>query len=110
MEPRIHTDAHTCAGAFKPSRVTSALNVEALLHKTVLVISTYRRIARLGPVLMSGILLVSGCSDPVSHIPPFARRPYETLSRAAVVAIALREWRLFGQKVGDGEDARDLFL
>ena len=36
-----------------------------------------------------------------SHVPPFARTPYEPFSRAAVVAIALREWRLFGSPVGD---------
>ena len=35
------------------------------------------------------------------HIPPFARVPYEPLSRNAVVAIALREWRLFGAPVDD---------
>jgi hypothetical protein len=35
------------------------------------------------------------------HIPPFARVPYEPLSRNAVVAIALREWRLFGSPVDD---------
>ena len=39
--------------------------------------------------------------DRVSHIPPFARRPVEPFSRAAVVAIALREWRLFGQYIID---------
>jgi hypothetical protein len=33
------------------------------------------------------------------HIPPFARDPYEPFSRAAAVAIALREWRLFRQPV-----------
>ncbi len=46
---------------------------------------------------------MSGCSNPgpVSHIPPFARTPYAPFSRAAVVAIALREWRLFGETVND---------
>jgi len=38
---------------------------------------------------------------PDAHVPPFARVPYEPLSRQAVVAIALREWRLFGQNVAD---------
>jgi hypothetical protein len=51
--------------------------------------------------VMLGIPLMSGCSGAVSHIPPFARTPYEAFSRQAVVAIALREWRLFGQKVND---------
>ena len=31
-----------------------------------------------------------------SHIPPFARVPYQPFSRAAAVAVALREWRAFG--------------
>jgi hypothetical protein len=35
------------------------------------------------------------------HVPPFARVPFEPFSRADAVAIALREWRLFGQKVDD---------
>jgi hypothetical protein len=36
-----------------------------------------------------------------AQIPPFARVPYAPISRAAVVAIAMREWRLFGQPVDD---------
>jgi len=35
------------------------------------------------------------------HVPPFAAVPWEPFSRAAAVAIALREWRLFGQPVDD---------
>lgn len=35
------------------------------------------------------------------HVPPFARLQYEPLSRASVVGIALREWRVFGQLVDD---------
>jgi hypothetical protein len=68
-----------------------------------------RRIAPLLRAFVLGIPLVSGCSEqgPVSHIPPFARAPYEAFSRAAVVAIALREWRLFGQKINDDEDSGD---
>ena len=38
---------------------------------------------------------------PDAHVPPFATRPYEPFSTQAVVAIALREWRLFGQPVDD---------
>lgn len=34
-----------------------------------------------------------------AHIPPFARDPYEPFSRAAAVAIAMREWRLFRQPI-----------
>lgn len=35
------------------------------------------------------------------HSPPFARTPYVPFSRAEAVAIALQEWRLFGQTVDD---------
>src|ERR1035437_9313984 len=35
------------------------------------------------------------------HVPEFARKPYAPFSRADAVAIALREWRLFGQPVDD---------
>ena len=35
------------------------------------------------------------------RVPPFARVPYEPFSRESVVAIALREWRLFGQPIED---------
>ncbi len=38
---------------------------------------------------------------PDAHVPPFAKVPFETFSREAVVAIALREWRLFGQNIAD---------
>jgi Uncharacterized protein conserved in bacteria (DUF2272) len=34
-----------------------------------------------------------------AHIPPFARVPYQSFSRAAAVQIALREWRAFGSAV-----------
>ena len=40
-----------------------------------------------------------------AHIPPFAKAPYETFSRQSVVAIALREWRLFGRNVADPDTA-----
>lgn len=39
--------------------------------------------------------------SPYEHDPPFATVPYEPISRRSVVAIALREWRLFGQPVDD---------
>jgi len=38
---------------------------------------------------------------PDAHDPPFSTVPYEPISRESVVAIALREWRLFGQPVDD---------
>lgn len=36
-----------------------------------------------------------------AQVPPFARLPYAPFSRADAVAIALREWRLWGQPVDD---------
>ncbi len=64
-----------------------------------------RLLTRIVRVVLLGIPLMAGCSEQraVSHIPPFARTPYELFSRDAVVAIALREWRLFGSKVHDPE-------
>jgi hypothetical protein len=38
---------------------------------------------------------------PDAHVPPFARVPYQPISRRSVVAIALREWRLWGGRVDD---------
>ena len=35
------------------------------------------------------------------HVPPFAAVPWQPFSRADVVAIALREWHLFGQPIDD---------
>lgn len=35
------------------------------------------------------------------HVPDFARIPYEPLTRSDVVAIAMSEWRAFGQLVDD---------
>jgi hypothetical protein len=57
------------------------------------------------------LFLLAACSGgPMqdAHVPPFAKVPYEPFSRQAVVAIALREWRLFGQNVAnpDGEATR----
>lgn len=45
--------------------------------------------------------LLAACARPDLHVPPFARVPYQPFSRIAVVAIALREWRLFGMPVDD---------
>ena len=61
-------------------------------------------------VLLPLIGLLVGCvaRPPArdAHVPDFARRPYEPFNRTAAVAIALREWRLFGSPVVD-EDPRD---
>ncbi len=65
---------------------------------------------RLG-LLLASLAALSACATrrppsatfagEVPHVPDFASRPYEPFSRAAAVAIALREWRLFGQPVDD---------
>ncbi|MBS0562016.1 MAG: DUF2272 domain-containing protein [Proteobacteria bacterium] len=47
----------------------------------------------------AGVPRGSEASD--SHVPPFARVPYEPISREAVVAIALREWKMFDKPVND---------
>jgi hypothetical protein len=49
------------------------------------------------------VLLLSACATtpPDAHVPPFARKPYESISRDAIVAVALREWRLFGTPSDD---------
>lgn len=57
-------------------------------------------------VLLALPLLLTACLGtpmPDAHVPPFAKVPFEPFSRQAVVAIALREWRLFGQTVADPE-------
>ena len=45
-----------------------------------------------------------------AHSPPFARVPYERFTRADAVAIALQEWRLFGQRVNDDPPREDVEL
>ena len=49
------------------------------------------------------LLALSACGAPRpdAHDPPFATVPYQPISRQSVVAIALREWRVFGQPVDD---------
>lgn len=49
------------------------------------------------------LILFVACGGPMpdAHVPPFAKVPFEPFSRQAVVAIALREWRLFGQNIAD---------
>ena len=41
----------------------------------------------------------TGAQPDDTHIPPFARWPYQRFSREAAVQIALREWRGFGQPI-----------
>ncbi|HML11537.1 MAG TPA: DUF2272 domain-containing protein [Stellaceae bacterium] len=54
------------------------------------------------------VFLVAGCTSAQPpapsiprdiQIPPYAKKPYQPLSRAAAAQIALREWRAFGQKI-----------
>ena len=56
-------------------------------------------------LLLGAVTALSACAAPPiapdAHAPPFARVPYEPISRASVVAVALREWRLFGAPVDD---------
>lgn len=55
-------------------------------------------------MLILPLLAATACTGPQmpdAHVPPFAKVPFEPFSREAVVAIALREWRLFGQNMAD---------
>jgi hypothetical protein len=51
------------------------------------------------------LLALGGCAAPDAHAPPFARVPYEPFSRNAAIAIATDEWRLWGMRVDDNNDA-----
>jgi hypothetical protein len=53
------------------------------------------------PLLFLSACLGNAMQD--AHVPPFAKKPFEPFSREAVVAIALREWRLIGQNIADPE-------
>ncbi len=58
---------------------------------------------RLRPFLgLLPLAVLAGCAvRPDAHVPPYARVPYQAITRRAVVAIALREWRLWGSRVDD---------
>ncbi|MDE2515697.1 MAG: DUF2272 domain-containing protein [Rhodospirillales bacterium] len=56
----------------------------------------------IGAAMLLLAALLAGCTAPDAHVPPFARVPYQAFSRQAVIAIALREWRVFGEPVDDG--------
>jgi Uncharacterized protein conserved in bacteria (DUF2272) len=47
------------------------------------------------------MLLLGACAAPPSRVPPFAAKPYEPFVRANAVAIAQREWRLFGSLIDE---------
>ena len=55
------------------------------------------------PLLLLGL---AGCV-PGNHAPEFANKPFEPFNREDAVAIALREWRLFGSPVEDGSVPAD---
>ena len=59
-----------------------------------------RRLRRF-PALLLFAALGACAVRPDVHVPPFARVPYEPPTRSAIVAIALREWRLWGSLVDD---------
>jgi hypothetical protein len=61
-----------------------------------------RRLARIVCAILLGVPLVAACSNQ-SPAPPLATVPYQRFSRAAVVAVALREWKLFGSQVNDDD-------
>jgi hypothetical protein len=49
-------------------------------------------------------LLLAGCTakpDPLVHVPDFARKPFAPFSATEAIAIAMREWRAWGQLVDD---------
>src|SRR3984957_4531186 len=62
---------------------------------------------RSGSLLALVVTVLSACAAPSApatpdaRVPPFARVPYQAFSRDAVVAIALREWRVFGSQGDD---------
>jgi hypothetical protein len=61
-----------------------------------------RRIAWMFRVITMGaaVSLLSACTDQISRA---GAGPDKTFSRAAIVAVALREWRLFGASVNDDD-------
>src|SRR5437773_3433670 len=63
---------------------------------------------RSAPAVALSLLLLAACTPaPDAHVPAFARGPYEPFLRASAVAIALREWRLFGSEVREEAPASD---
>ncbi len=57
-----------------------------------------------GAAKVFGCVFLASCAVE-NHAPPFANVPYEAFSRSAAVAVALREWRLWGQRVDDSNGA-----
>ncbi|MBI3513824.1 MAG: DUF2272 domain-containing protein [Proteobacteria bacterium] len=57
------------------------------------------RLSRL--IGVAALALLGACVAKDAHVPDFARQPYAPFARDAVIAIAEREWRLFGATVQD---------
>ena len=53
-----------------------------------------------------GLLLALGGCAQAPTLPPFAAKPYEPFSRAEAVAVAWREWRLWGSRLDQGGPGR----
>jgi len=51
------------------------------------------------------LLSLAACAAPDAHAPMFAQADYAPFSRADAVAVALDEWRLWGMRVDDHDDA-----
>lgn len=71
--------------------------------------------AMVRPLLLLLLLGALGACGPAKppldeHVPAFATKSYEPFNREDAVAIALREWRLFGQPVDDGPGDAQLAL
>ena len=56
------------------------------------------------------VAAITACAAPTRHAPDFAAKPFEPFNRADAVAIALREWRLFGEPIADAPNADDVEL
>jgi hypothetical protein len=52
-------------------------------------------------LLLSLAFLLAACAASPRRVPPFAATPYEPFVRANAVAIATREWRLFGSLIDE---------
>jgi hypothetical protein len=48
---------------------------------------------------------LASCAAPDAHAPPFAQHAYAPFSREAAIAVAMDEWRLWGQRVDDNDGA-----
>ncbi len=56
-----------------------------------------------GPTPVAQYRNTQGPSGPDDHVPAFVTRSFEPFSRADTIAIAMREWRLFGEPVDDDD-------